>query len=42
MDYRNMFNMSDKKAYNEIMFMFQKGIIKRKGRGRSTHYVLGF
>lgn len=41
-EYRKAFKVSDKKAYNEIMFMLQKGLIKRKGKGRSTHYVLGF
>jgi membrane-associated HD superfamily phosphohydrolase len=41
-EYRKAFKVSDKKAYNEIMFMLQRGLIKRRGKGRSTHYILGF
>ena len=41
-EYRKAFKVSDKKAYNELMFMLQRGLIKRRGKGRSTHYILGF
>ncbi len=41
-EYRSLFRLSDKKAYNEIMFLLQKGLIRRRGKGRNTHYVLGF
>jgi chromosome segregation ATPase len=41
-DYRQQFKVSDKKAYNELMAMAHKGLIKRQGKGRTTHYVLAF
>jgi hypothetical protein len=41
-DYRVHFRVSDKKAYNELMSLIQKGLIKRMGKGRTTHYVLAF
>ncbi len=41
-DYRRQFKVSDKKAYNELMALSQKGLIKRQGKGRTTHYVLAF
>lgn len=41
-DYRRLFRVSDKKAYNELAFLHKLGLIKREGRGRNTHYVLGF
>ncbi len=41
-DYRAKFKVSDKKAYNELMSLAQKGMIKRQGKGRTTHYVLAF
>jgi hypothetical protein len=41
-DYRQQFKVSDKKAYNELMALIQKGLIKRQGKGRTTHYVLAF
>jgi hypothetical protein len=41
-DYRQKFSVSDKKAYNELVALMQKGLIKRQGKGRSTHYVLAF
>lgn len=41
-DYRKLFRISDKKAYNELIAMYQMGLIKREGKGRSTHYVLSF
>lgn len=41
-EFRTRFRVSDKKAYNELMALMQKGLIKRMGKGRSTHYVLAF
>jgi hypothetical protein len=41
-DYRRLFRVSDKKAYNELAFLHKLGLIKRVGKGRNTHYVLGF
>ena len=41
-DYRIRFRVSDKGAYNELMALVQKGLIKRAGKGRTTHYVLAF
>ena len=41
-DYRTKFRVSDKRAYGELMALIQKGLIKRKGKGRTTHYVLAF
>jgi len=41
-DYRRLFRVSDKKAYNELVFLSKLGLIRRKGKGRNTHYVLGF
>jgi hypothetical protein len=40
--YRNTFKVSDKKAYNDLVVMYNMGLIKRKGKGRNTHYVLAF
>jgi len=41
-DYRSKFRVSDKRAYGELMALIQKGLIKRHGKGRTTHYVLAF
>ena len=41
-DYRSKFRVSDKRAYGELMALTQKGLIKRQGKGRTTHYVLAF
>ncbi len=41
-EYRNAFKVSDKKAYNDLVVMYNMGLIKRKGKGRNTHYVLAF
>ena len=41
-DYRRQFKASDKGAYNELMALTQKGLIKSQGKGRTTHYVLAF
>jgi hypothetical protein len=41
-DYRTRFRVSDKRAYGELMALIQKGLIKRQGKGRTTHYVLAF
>jgi uncharacterized membrane protein len=41
-DYRRLFRISDKKAYNELAFLHKLGLIKRVGKGRNTHYLIGF
>jgi hypothetical protein len=41
-DYRKMFRVSDKKAYNELTFLERIGLIRREGQGRNTHYVTAF
>ncbi len=41
-EYRKGFRVSEKRAYNELVSMYQMGLLKREGRGRSTHYVLAF
>jgi cell filamentation protein, protein adenylyltransferase len=39
-DIRNMFRISDNAALNEIRKLIKLEVIKRKGEGRSVHYVL--
>jgi predicted HTH transcriptional regulator len=41
-DYRKIFRVSDKKAYSELMALTQMGLLKRRGKGRNTHYILAF
>jgi hypothetical protein len=41
-DYRQRFRVSEKKAYNDLSEMEGMGLLKRRGQGRSTHYVLAF
>jgi hypothetical protein len=41
-DYRNRFRVNEKTALREIRELIRKGFLKRKGKGRATHYVLGF
>jgi hypothetical protein len=41
-DYRKIFRVSDKRAYSDLIAMYQMGLIKREGKGRSTHYKLAF
>ena len=33
-------SVSPKTAYRELEFLNQKGLIKRKGKGSTSHYVL--
>ncbi|MBM4240879.1 MAG: winged helix-turn-helix transcriptional regulator [Euryarchaeota archaeon] len=39
-DIRNMFNLSHTSAQREISKLMELDVIKRKGKGRSVHYVL--
>jgi predicted HTH transcriptional regulator len=39
-DIRELFGISDTSAMNEISKLMDLGVIERKGKGRSTHYVL--
>jgi len=41
-EYRIKYKISEKSAYNELMDLQSKGLIKKKGKGRTTHYVLAF
>jgi hypothetical protein len=41
-DYRTRFRVPEKRAYKDIVSMVQKGLAKRRGKGRNTHYVLSF
>lgn len=41
-EYREIYKVSEKSAYNELKDLESKGLIKRKGKGRTTHYVLAF
>ncbi|MBI5679789.1 MAG: hypothetical protein HZC47_02700 [Methanobacterium sp.] len=39
-DIREMFRLFDTSAKNEISKLIDLGVIERKGKGRSIHYVL--
>ena len=39
-DIRDLFGISDTSAKNEISKLIDLGVIERKGKGRSTHYIL--
>ncbi len=41
-EYRVSYKVSEKSAYNELKDLESKGLITKKGRGRTTHYVLAF
>jgi len=41
-EYRVSYKVSEKSAYNELRDLESKGLITKKGRGRTTHYVLAF
>lgn len=41
-EYRVSYKVSEKSAYNELKDLESKGLIRKMGRGRTTHYVLAF
>lgn len=41
-EYRQRFRVSEKKAFNDLTTLHKIGLLKRRGQGRSTHYVLAF
>ena len=41
-EYRIKYKVSEKSAYNELKDLESKGLIKKMGKGRTTHYVLAF
>jgi len=41
-EYRVKYKVSEKSAYNELKDLESKGLIKKKGKGRTTHYTLAF
>jgi len=40
-EYRELSGLSDEGARQDLTVLIEKGVLQRKGRGRSTYYVLG-
>ena len=41
-EYRQVFRATEKKAYSDLVAMYNMGLLRRRGKGRGTHYVLAF
>jgi len=39
--YRELSGLSDEGARQDLTVLIEKGVLQRKGKGRSTHYILG-
>lgn len=41
-EYTTLFKVSDRTAQNDLKDMMKKNLIRKRGKGASTHYVMGF